>query len=101
MKKPRKAKILWLVKKAGKRTTIIGFLRDRSERCLIVGGPTGSHYAGHGESWEEKWKEYAREGYVDIYSAIKKKILSSDWRPPKISKNDQVIIDMILHKKTL
>jgi hypothetical protein len=99
MNKPKKEKILWLVKKNGNQMKIIGFLRDHDDSCFIIGGPTGSHYTGHGESWQSKWKEYMDDGYIDINSAVKNKILSSDWHSPKISKNDRVVVDMILQKK--
>lgn len=95
MKKPKKTKISWLLKKGGDRTIIVGFLRDQSQGCFIIGGPTGSHYTGHGESWESKWKNYMREGYIDADSAKRNRILSSNWNPPMIKKKDQVIINKI------
>ena len=98
MKLPKKEKILWLVKKDGNHTNVIGFLRDQGDGCLIIGGPTGSHYTGHYESWRSKWEVYMRDGYIDVDAAIKSKIIPSDWHTPKISSKDQVIIDMILQK---
>lgn len=96
MEKPTKTKILWLVKKKGNQNIIVGFLRDRSDGCFMIGGPTGSYYTGHAESWKLKWEEFIQDGYIDVNSAIKNKLLSSDWQPPKISERDKLIIKMIL-----
>lgn len=96
MKKPKEARILWLVDKSDNRTIVVGFLRDHSDGCFIIGGPTGSHYTGHGERWESKWENYISEGYIDADSAKKNKILSFDWNPPRIKKKDKIIIDKIL-----
>ena len=99
MEKPTKAKILWLLKKNGNKNIIVGFLRDQRDGCFIIGGPTGSHYTAHTESWELKWKEFMQNGYIDINSAIKNKLLSSDWQPPKIREKDKTIIKMILQER--
>lgn len=95
MKTPEKAKILWLVKINQDQETVLGFLRDKFNGCFIIGGSTGSHYTGHGESWKTKWEEYIKEGYIDIDAAIKDKLLASNWLPPKISEKDQVIVNII------
>lgn len=98
MNKPTRSKIFWLVREDNRRM-VIGLLRDRHNGCLIIGGPAGSHYTGHGESWESKGKEYLQEGYIDVDLAKKNDILASSWHPPKIGKKDQIIISSIKSKK--
>jgi len=93
--KPEKAKILWLVKKNDPKT-VLGFLRDQFEGCFIIGGPTGSHYTGHGERWESKWEQYLRGGYIYADSAKRTQSLPANWHPPKIATKDQIIINKII-----
>ena len=91
MKKPEKGKILWLVKKNDPKT-VLGFLKDRLGGCFIIGGPTGSHYTGHGEGWESKLEQYFREGYTDADLAKRSQFLPANWRPPEIATKDRIII---------
>lgn len=98
MKKPEKAKIFWLVKIKQNQKIVLGLLRDKYDGCFIIGGPTGSHYTGHGESWKSKWKEYLNKGYIDVDLAKKNQLLPLNWFPPKITQKDQSIINIITEK---
>lgn len=98
MKIPKKNEIIWLVNKHEKKITL-GFLRDQRGGCLIINGPTGSHYSGHAESWKEKYNYYLREGFIEVEYAKRKKILSHDWKPQRIKPKDMELIKMILENR--
>lgn len=95
--KPKKLEILWFIKENNPKKAL-GLLRSQGNGCFIIGGPTGSHLTGHGESWESKWKEYLAKGYIDIGTAKKKGLISLSWAHPKINKEDKYIINIILEK---
>jgi hypothetical protein len=98
MIKPEKLKAYWMHKKVGSKDSLLGLFRDGEAGCFILGGPTGSHYTGHGESWESKWKQLLKDGYIEVATAIAEGKLPKDWQPPKISRRDQELIDVIRRK---
>ena len=57
--------IHWMLKRADGRDVWLGFVRcQRSSGAYIIGGPTGSHMTGRGESWRTKLKALKKEGYL-------------------------------------
>ena len=82
-------------KKKNRSINILGFLRDHNEGVFIIGGETGSHYSGHGESWQKKWDEYLKQNYISKDLAIEKEIINNTWKPPAINKDDKEIIQKI------
>jgi hypothetical protein len=61
----------------------LGFVRERSGGARILGGRTGSHHTGHGESWWDKFVEIISLGYIPLDVARQRGIIGSDWLPPK------------------
>ena len=98
MNLPKINKLIWLVRKKNNLIEHLGFFRDSSGGFFIIGGPTGSYCSGHGEEWENKWKEIVKLGYLTTDIAIRNKILSEKWRPPRLSKKDKELIDILIHK---
>lgn len=95
---PKVNEICWLIKKENTSINTIGFLRNHKDGFFIIGGETGSHFSGHSETWQRKWEGYLTEGYIPVNIAIEKGIIKGDWKPLKISKNDQDVINKINNK---
>jgi nucleoside-diphosphate-sugar epimerase len=96
MSVPNSNEVTWLIRNIDKKLNVLGFIRDHKSGFFVIGSPTGSYYGGHSESWENKWKELLREGYVSSTEAIKRGLIPKDWTSPKISKQDNEIISKIL-----
>ena len=95
MQTPKINEILWLVKNKNGLISVVGFLRDHHDGVFIIEGETGSHYSGHGETWKNKWDKYITENYIPRNLALEKGLISNDWKPPLINKEDQKIINKI------
>ena len=85
-------KLCWLVDAS---STPLGFIRDNRGGAFIVGGATGSHHTGHGESWWDKLCEIGRLGYVPVELAVKRSLVLSDWSPPELSEKDAHLVKRI------
>src|ERR1041385_1542417 len=85
-------KLCWLVDAS---STPLGFIRDNRGGAFIVGGATGSHYTGHGESWWDKLCKIGRLGYMPVELAIKRELLSADWSAPELSEEDAFLVKRI------
>ena len=94
MNNPRRGKIIWLVKKEQRRLDVFGYIRAMKESlgCLIIGGPTGTHCSGHGESWTVKWNKLLSQGYIKETEAKIKIIISKNWKPPKLKQEEKELI---------
>jgi hypothetical protein len=60
------------------------FIRERHGGARILGGRSGSHRTGHGESWWEKFSEVISLGYLPVEIARDRGIISTEWQPPKL-----------------
>lgn len=65
--------------------TPLGFARLRNGGALILGGKTGSHLTGHGESYWKKLKEVINLGYMPAETAMELKVIQPSWVPPEIA----------------
>jgi hypothetical protein len=63
----------------------LAFVREPSGGARILGGRTGSHHTGHGESWWDKFSEVVRLGYIPVEVARERGIITQDWQPPKLN----------------
>jgi hypothetical protein len=89
---PKKDKLIWFIH--SRDTSIaLGFIRTSNNGAIIVGGKTGSHKTGHGESYWDKMKEIISQNYIPVEVAIDLNILPSDWQEPKLSREDKKLID--------
>ena len=95
MMTPRINEIFWLIRKVNDSINVVGFLRDHKNGVFVIGGETGSHYSGHSESWEKKWDEYLKQNYITKQLAVEKGLINKDWKSPRISAQDQEIVDKI------
>lgn len=96
MNLPKAGKLNWLIRERRKGHEAIGFIIDKDNfGCLVIRSPRGSHLTGHGETWQSKWKELLAEGYMPEKEAKKKKIIPSNWKPPKLKKDDKEMIDIV------
>lgn len=57
----------------------------------VVGGKTGSHRTGHGETYWDKFVEIIKLGFMPVDVAKDLRKLSEDWTPPDESKLDKEI----------
>lgn len=88
-------KLSWFVLASSVPPTPLGFIRDNRGGALIVGGATGSHYTGHGESWWDKLCEIGRLGYIPVELGLKREIIPNDWSPPEFSEKDAFLVKRI------
>lgn len=82
-----KGHIYWLVHE--KSQLPVGFVRLLNNGALVLGGKSGTHFTGHGESYWQKFKELISWGYIPKDIAIDLRLLPSDWRPPVISSSTE------------
>ncbi len=61
----------------------------------MIGGKTGSHYTGHGESWWAKLTEIAALGYIPVELASRQRLIPSDWSPPTLDDKDSLLVRRI------
>ena len=57
----------------------------------IIGGKTGSHLTGHGETYWDKLVEVIKLGFVPVDVAKELGCLSDDWTPPDTERLDYTI----------
>jgi len=74
----------------------LGFVRDSRGGALILGDPTGTHFTGHGERWESKMNELVKGGYIPLYMAIEKGLISSSWPTPSLTQTENDFLKKIL-----
>ena len=98
MELPKINIIIWLVRKKKKDIESLGFFRDSLGGFYTIGGPTGSHCAGHGESWKDKWNHYIKTGFLTLDIAQKNNIIPKKWNAPELLKEDKIIIDNLIRK---
>jgi hypothetical protein len=80
--------IHWFIHELDKTPT--GLIRMRNGGALIIGGKTGTHLTGHGESYWAKIKELISHGYVPVEIAMELQLVPADWQQPEIqSKTDR------------
>ena len=65
----------------------------------VIGGMTGSHRTGHGETYWDKVVEVIKLGYVPVEVAKDIKRLPLDWTPPEEKTLDQRIKDEFYPRK--
>ena len=63
---PEIGKLYWLVHLESTPPVTLGFVRDKRGGAFIIGGKTGSHATGHGESYWKKLKETIAMGYTPV-----------------------------------
>jgi hypothetical protein len=85
-------KLCWLVDAS---SMPLGFIRENRGGAFIVGGATGSHYTGHGESWWDKLCEIGRLGYIPVELAMKRQLISAGWSAPELSEKDAFLVKRI------
>jgi len=87
--------IAWFVHPETNPPCPLGFIGTRKGGALIIGGRTGSHMTGHGETSIKKMKEIQRLGYLDLPTAISRNIVSASWTPPTLNSQDSHLVELI------
>jgi hypothetical protein len=85
-------KIQWLIYPAREPLIALGFVRVNKGGALIIGGKTGTHFTGHGESYWKKFTEIISLGYIPVEVAQDLKILPLNWQPPQLSSSERDFI---------
>jgi len=67
----------------------VEILANHSAR--VIGGKSGSHMTGHGESYWDKIVEIIRLGFTPVDIAKDLGNISSDWTPPSEERLDSEI----------
>ena len=80
--------IYWFVHPSTTPPTPLGFLRDDAGGCFVIGGLTGSHFAGHSEGWWGRFQWVVSQGYVPVELAVRREIVPPEWSPPALSDRD-------------
>jgi hypothetical protein len=97
MQNPEIGKPMWFIKQGTNDSSqCLAFVRTNKGGAFIVGGPTGSHFTGHGESWQKKLKEINGKGFMTVAEAQKNGLIEIRWTPPNILFGDQELIDKIV-----
>ncbi len=91
--------VYWFVHLKKKPLVTLGFIRSSKGSAFVIGGTTGSHFTGHGESFWDKYKEIISLGYVPVEVAKDLGQLSSEWKPPDLSPPDKEDVESILNKE--
>jgi hypothetical protein len=87
--------LYWFVHSSLVPPVSLGFIRDNRGGALVIGGKTGSHYTGHGESWWAKLSEIARLGYIPLELASHQRLIPTDWSPPALDEKDAYLVRRI------
>ena len=62
----------------------LAFIRERAGGARILGGRSGSHRTGHGESWWDAFSKIVALGYIPLDVARERGIVATDWQPPTL-----------------
>ena len=88
---PEQNKLIWFIH--SRETSIsLGFIRTSNNGATIIGGKTGTHKTGHGESYWDKMKEIISQNYIPIDVARDLNILPSNWEEPKLNSEEKKLI---------
>lgn len=84
-------KEMWFVHLGYDPALPLKFERIDSLGASVVGGKTGSHRTGHGETYWDKFVEITKLGFIPVDVAKDTKQISEDWTPPDESMLDEEI----------
>ena len=84
--------LCWFVHPSAVPPVPLGYIRDNRGGALVIGGKTGSHYTGHGDSWWAKLSEIAALGYIPVELARRQQLITADWSPPVLDDKDSHLI---------
>jgi hypothetical protein len=87
--------VCWFVHPSAVPPVPLGYIRDNRGGALVIGGKTGSHYTGHGESWWAKLSNIAALGYIPVEIAIRQQLIAADWMPPALDAQDALLVRRI------
>jgi hypothetical protein len=87
------SKIEWFVHPDTDPPCPLGIIRTHGGGALVIGGRTGSHMTGHGESYSKKM--IVDSGYIDLTNAINRNIVSASWSPPTLDDQDAYLVKKI------
>lgn len=90
---PEIGKLYWFVHLNSTPPVTLGFVREKRGGAYIIGGKTGTHSTGHGESYWKKLKEVIALGYTPVDVANDLGLLSDEWKPPKLTAIDRELIE--------
>lgn len=65
--------------------------REDGRSARVVGGKSGSHRTGHGETYWDKIVEIIGQGYVPVPVAKDLRMIDTAWQPPSESTLDERI----------
>jgi hypothetical protein len=85
----------WFVHPSAVPPVPLGYIRDDRGGAFVIGGKTGSHYTGHGESWWAKLADIAALGYIPVEVAIRQRLIPTDWSPPALDDKDSLLVRRI------
>ena len=97
MMNPEIGKLYWFVHLDSTPPVPLGFVRGARDNAFIIGGKTGSHGTGHGESYWQKLKEVIAMGYTPVDVARNLGFLPDEWTPPELSRTDREHVEK--HRK--
>ena len=89
------AQLSWFSHSDPRKFPPVGIIRDHKGGALVIGGPTGSHYTGHGESWEKKETWILGLGYVESWIDTDDGAPPGGWRGPAVSQVDMDLVNKI------
>lgn len=85
-------KLQWFIDPDSRPLIALGFVRTNKDGALIIGGKTGTHFTGHGESYWKKFAEIIALGYTPVEVAQDLKMLPMNWLPPQLSPSERDFI---------
>ena len=88
-------RLCWFIDRSSPSSAPLAFIRDHRGGAYVVGGPTGSHYTGHAESWWDKLSLIASSGYIPVELAMQKKIIPPDWAAPSMADKEAQLVERI------
>jgi len=65
--------------------------RDVGLAARVVGGKTGSHSTGHGETYWDKFKEIVAMGFIPVEVAKEIGAIPEEWSHPEESTLDKEV----------
>ena len=79
-----KNEIIWFVHLNYNPPLPLRFQRVNNLDAEIIGGHTGKHITGHGETYWSKFVNIIKLGYIPVLEAINLKLICAEWQPPSV-----------------
>ena len=88
--------LIWFIKEESKnKFRSLAFVRTSKGGALIIGGSTGTHFTGHGESWKKKLEMVLTEGFISFDEAQRRGMIQTPLIFPDLTKSEQEFLEQI------